>query len=189
MYKAQDLIEPGCLLVAPPGMPDARFRETVIMIMSHGEEGSWGLVINRGLGYSSTEALAAAGQHFRLDPDPELYWGGPINPGVIWVLHTADWQIAATQEITDHYSVTSHRHMFDHLRRVQPRYSRIFSGSAVWGPDQLPAEIAGESPWTSRSSWLMCQTPDPAWLLSQPNQDLWTSAISLSAQQAVRDWL
>ncbi len=64
----------GVLLVAAPTMPDARFRHSVILLLSHDQRGSVGGIINRPTRFTLKQAL----------PDfpasnATLYLGGPVD--------------------------------------------------------------------------------------------------------------
>ena len=52
MKPEYDAFKPlaGSLLAAAPGLMDPNFRETLIYLADHNEEGAFGLVMNRPLG-------------------------------------------------------------------------------------------------------------------------------------------
>jgi putative transcriptional regulator len=182
------MINVGDLLVAPPQMKDSKFRQSVILMAHTGLDGNWGLCLNKGLGVSVQQTLGRVG--IATDIDIELYWGGPLSQGVIWMLHDPSWIIESTIELTPCWSMTSHKEMFGYLEsKGVPDHWRMFSGFAAWGPGQLESEIIGEYPYSHQSSWLLCHSHDPAWAFIQEDQDLWHSSISLSGQQAISSWL
>jgi putative transcriptional regulator len=182
------VIGSGDILVAPPQMRDTRFSQSVILIIHAGDDGHWGLCLNKSMRISIGEMLNPVG--LEVDLDPEIYWGGPVNQGVIWMLHDTTWRMPATIDLSDQWAMTSHKNMFDLLAKEGlPDHWRMFSGFSAWGPGQLEAEIEGSPPWTKNSSWLICHGFDPAWAFDQDGEDLWRSSISLSGQQAVSSWL
>jgi putative transcriptional regulator len=126
-----------------------------------------------------------------LDLDVDIYWGGPVSQGIIWMLHDASWSMDTTMIIDDHWAMTSHKDMFHELAvQGTPDEWRLFSGFSVWGPGQLEGELEGQAPWTAKSSWLHCQGLTPTWSFGyDQDHDLWAAAISLSSQQAVREWI
>lgn len=180
-----NLYEPGDLLIAPPTIRDSRFAKSVIII-AHEGEGTMGFCLNR-----PTELDLASLMPGRdiLDA-PQIYWGGPVNPTTIWMLHDCTWHRHESHSIDLSWSVTSHMRMFDDFspdRRPQ-RY-RIFSGVSSWAPGQLISELEGEPPWHRDHSWLILRQPDPSWLWNTAAEDLWITATTLSGQQAVAQWL
>jgi len=182
------MIESGDILVAPPQMRDSRFAQSVIMMVHCGDDGHWGLCLNKSMNVTIGEMLNPVGLEVNLDT--EIYWGGPVNQGVIWMLHDNTWRMPSTIDLTDQWSMTSHRQMFDLLaQQGLPDHWRMFSGFAAWAPGQLEAELMGEPPWSRKSSWLICHGFDPQWAFDQDGEDLWRSSISLSSQQAVSSWL
>ena len=90
----------GQLLVAMPQMQDPRFARSVIYLCAHSEdEGAMGLVVNKLLGsltpgraLLASEARAGAA---RTRPRP-VHFGGPVDPGRGFVLHSADYHEDAT---------------------------------------------------------------------------------------------
>lgn len=181
------MIRTGDLLVAPPQMKDSRFSESVIIMVHAGRDGHWGLCLNKGLGLTVADMLTQADITVALQS--EMFWGGPVNQGVIWLLHDSDWSMPATQALNSDWSMTSHRSMFEHIDvQGEPDHWRMFSGFAAWGPGQLEAEIQGDYPWTAGSSWLTCQGFDPKWAFAQGQQHLWNNAIALCSQQTVSSW-
>jgi putative transcriptional regulator len=178
----------GDLLIAPPQILDPRFRESVVLLASAGHDGHWGLCLNRPTGTSTLELFRNLGLDHGLDS--ELYWGGPVSQGVIWMLHDQAWRMDNTIILDDQWAMTSHREMFEILTEEgTPEHFRLFSGFAAWAPGQLEGEIAGTPPWTQQSSWLVCHSLGPQWSFASDDHDLWTACISLSSQQAVREWM
>lgn len=178
----------GDLLIAPPNMLDSRFKESVIFLAHHDDSGSWGFVLNKELGSTTASLFSKVGIECALDIP--LYWGGPISPGVIWMLHDASWRMPNTVFINEEWAMTSHTTMFDVLAtQGQPKHWRLFAGLAAWGEDQLISELQGLHPWNQNHSWLLCTCPEPSWAFDQENSLLWRNSLSLSGQQAVSQWL
>lgn len=181
----ENLYLPGDLLIAPPSIRDPRFAKAVIMI-AHDGEGTMGFCLNR-----PTELdLSAVMRDPSLEPAPQIYWGGPVNPNTIWMLHDATWHRRESHTVDLYWSITSHMQMFDGFDpdRRPERY-RIFSGVSSWAPGQLISEIEGEPPWSRDHSWLILHAPDPDWLWNTEPEDLWITATTLCGQQAVAQWL
>jgi putative transcriptional regulator len=178
----------GDLLIAPPKMPDLRFRKTVLMMTHEHEVGTIALCVNR----PSTHTLQDIAKDLDLEVNINfpLYWGGPVSHGTIWMLHTAEWQCEGTIDISDDWSMTSNEAMFHHLADGDcPREFRMMFGYCSWAPGQLEAEMRGIPPWTHQSSWLVAQNPGPEWLLEQPVELLWERSTELCGKQAVASWL
>src|SRR5437899_8456435 len=100
----------GQLLVAMPQMSDQRFVRSVIYLCAHSDDsGAMGLVINKLLGALTMGELFA-----QLDIEPAgtskkhpVHFGGPVEAGRGFVLHTADYQEEATLLVADNIAVTA----------------------------------------------------------------------------------
>lgn len=183
------MIGPGDLLIAPAHMPDPRFHKAVMLLSHDTSEGSFALCLNKPLNRQVHEILESR-LDISLQLDMTLYWGGPVNPQTIWMLHDADWHTEHTIPINDLWSMTSHVSMFSHIADGDfPRYFRIFSGYAAWNVGQLEMELEGRGPWRPESSWLIANDVTPEWALDQDETQLWSQSVELSAKQAVGQWM
>jgi putative transcriptional regulator len=142
----------GQLLVAMPQMLDPRFARSVIYLCAHsGEAGAMGLVINKLLGSLTMGELFA-----QLDIEPSVvvgsrpvHFGGPVEAGRGFVLHTADYREEATLRVNGNISVTATLEVLRAISKDQgPRQSLFALGYAGWAPGQLDAEIQANG-WLS----------------------------------------
>ena len=183
-------IYPGCLLVAPPTMQDQRFDKSVILMVDHsGRGGSLGLVVNRRMGVALGDVISET--VYSPMPDIPLYWGGPVNPWGLWMLHSTEWSCDHTWPITDEWSVSSSEEIMEALTHwATPQYYRLFMGHASWSHGQLESEIKALYGRSSASSWLVAQEPSPMDLLGdEDGDDLWLEATHWSSEHAVKSWL
>src|ERR1700742_3526114 len=90
----------GQFLVAMPGMGDERFRETVIYIVGHSEDGAMGLVVNQpieDMRFADILEELELGAKDELIQMPErvrdgvVLRGGPVQRGRGFVLHSNDY--------------------------------------------------------------------------------------------------
>jgi len=141
----------GQLLVAMPQMTDPRFERWVVYLCAHSEEaGAMGLVINKLLASLTMDELFA---HLKLEPSRlnrprPVHFGGPVDPGRGFVLHSTDYREDATLTVGE-FAVTA---TLDILRAIGngegPRHSLLALGYAGWAPGQLDAEIQANG-WLS----------------------------------------
>jgi len=142
----------GQLLVAMPQMTDPRFARSVVYLCAHSEgEGAMGLVVNKLLESLSMGELFT---HLNLEPiamgrTRPVHFGGPVEPGRGFVLHTADYREEATLMVGDGFAITA---TLDILRAIGkgggPRRSLLALGYAGWAPGQLDAEMQANG-WLS----------------------------------------
>jgi putative transcriptional regulator len=148
----------GQLLIAMPAMADQRFARTLIYMCAHSPEGAMGLVVNKLMGSMTfPELLTQLGvEPPNSKADIRVHFGGPVEPGRGFVLHSRDYLQDGTLEITDNIALTS---TIDILKEIAvgggPKRNLLALGYAGWGPGQLENEIQ-----------------DNAWLNVDPSDDL-----------------
>ena len=134
----------GQLLVALDELRDPRFFHTVIYMVRHDRDGAMGLVVNRPLGEIPTvELLARLGVHDEgVRGTIRVHYGGPVEAGRGFVLHTADYMTTGSQLVADGVALTGAPEMLESIARgTGPRRSVFALGYAGWAPGQLEAEI------------------------------------------------
>jgi putative transcriptional regulator len=143
----------GQFLVAMPGMGDDRFRESVIYMVGHGDEGAMGLVINQPvedmrfvdvleeLGITETEEAIRIGHDVR---DREVLRGGPVQRGRGFVLHSPDYFREGTSyQVNDEICLTATLDILKSMAFRNAPADAVFAlGYCGWAPGQLENEIA-----------------------------------------------
>ena len=134
----------GKLLVAMPSMLDPRFEKTVVLMCSHGPEGSMGLVLNRLFGDLHFRGLLG---QFNIElpheaPDRPIYYGGPVEPVRGFVLHSSDYRQQTTTTVTPEIGMTATVETLQAIASGSgPESSLLLLGYAGWAAGQLEAEI------------------------------------------------
>ena len=134
----------GQLLVAMPNMRDPRFEKTVIYMCVHNSEGAVGLVLNRQIESITFPDLLQQLNIETEDDVPELpiHFGGPVETGRGFVLHSSDYGRSGTIMVGDVIGLTATVDILkDMAARRGPRSSMLALGYAGWGPGQLDNEI------------------------------------------------
>mgnify|MGYP000856810171 CR=1 FL=1 len=152
----------GHFLIAMPSMPDPRFARAVIFLCAHTAEGAMGLVINR-----LFEPLDFAELMSQLDievdassQDVRVHFGGPVEAGRGFVLHSADYSSDGTMAISPDISLTATVDILKALAEgTGPKRCFLALGYAGWAPGQLDAELQA-------NGWL--HAPGDADLLFSP---------------------
>ena len=134
----------GQLLVAMPGMKDARFEKSVIYICAHSTEGAMGLVVNKPCEEITFPDLLEqlgieeSGASDRID----LQFGGPVESSRGFVLHSPDYLRDASLVVDQDVALTA---TIDILKAIAsgsgPSRILLAIGYAGWGPGQLDTEI------------------------------------------------
>jgi putative transcriptional regulator len=163
----------GQMLVAMPQMLDERFVKTVIYMCAHTEDGAMGLVVNKILEDIDFPDLL---DQLDLNPaaggtDIRVHFGGPVESGRGFVLHSSDYQQDATMVIDEQIALTA---TTDILRDIAegdgPQSSLLALGYAGWGPGQLDSEIQA-------NGWLSVDA-DPGLIFGNEPDKIWQGALA-----------
>jgi putative transcriptional regulator len=167
----------GQLLVAAPSMGDPRFYQTVIMLVRHDRTGAMGIVVNRPLQERPLAALlealgeradAAAG-------NVRIFAGGPVQPELGFVLHSAEYRRAETLEIDGQVAMTSSREILrDIAANRGPKQSLVAFGYAGWAPGQLEGELM-QGVWFTASA-------DAKLIFEEERGRVWENAVTRRTQ-------
>ena len=148
-------------LVATGKMRDPRFANTVIVMLKNDESGSFGLVINKPLGFIPLGSLInkvedqSSKQNELYNVKVPIYWGGPVEENIILVLHSKEYQVENTKKYKDISVSSGYKILLEIADEKGPKKSLILIGYAGWGSGQLEGEMEGEG-----------------WILSEINTDL-----------------
>ncbi len=139
----------GKLLIAMPFLPDPRFSHTVIYVCGHDDQGAMGLIVNKGLPAVTFEELLAQMEVDISDLQNQVpvHYGGPVDVGRGFVLHSSDYTSESTVLIENGFSMTA---TLDILRAMAlnegPQQTLLALGYVGWGSGQLEHEIQ-ENGW------------------------------------------
>ena len=159
-------------LISMPHLTDTFFEKSVIYICEHDAQGAMGLLVNRPLASAKVanilEALGIGPEdkhiHFQ-----EVFFGGPVQPNLGFVLHSSDYEIDGTVQVSEAVSLTTN---FDIVRDIKkgrgPEQFRFTLGYAGWGPEQLDREIAN-------GDWLVIPAATD-FIFDKPDQVKWKEA-------------
>ena len=136
----------GQLLVATDDLHDSRFGRSVVYMLRHDVAGALGLIVNRPVGaVPLARVLESLGREADgASGDIRVHYGGPMEPGRGFVLHTSEWTGGDSRVVHGGVAVTSDPAIFDAIARgTGPRRALFAAGYAGWAPGQLEAEIQG----------------------------------------------
>ena len=142
----------GQFLVAMPEMTDQRFKETVVYLVGHGDEGAMGLVVNQSLndlrfGDILTELkLGDPDQLIRLSADVRertVLRGGPVEKGRGFVLHSSDYfRNGNSYAVSDDVCLTATLDVLQAIAfKTEPSNAIFALGYCGWSPGQLESEL------------------------------------------------
>lgn len=147
----------GQFLISEADLTDPNFFQTVVLMISHNDEGAFGLVVNR----RAEANLGDVVEGFEESPakDIPIYVGGPVQQQFLFVLHTG-----LPEELrSDHSLIPVEEVVFEPVFQTLEDYLKIewaalpeslrpkihlFAGYAGWAPGQLEGELE-EGAWTT----------------------------------------
>ncbi len=155
----------GRLLVATPGLADANFFRSVVLIVEHTDDGAAGVVLNRP---SETDLVKGPLESWRpLAAEPQLVFvGGPVAPdsAVCLARSAPDSEPPGWQPVVGGLGVLDLAREIGEVREGVDRL-RVFAGYAGWGPGQLEDEL-------ETGSWYVVDADPEDALTSMPGA-LW----------------
>ena len=140
-HRSSAPLEKGVLLVAAPELRDPHFYQTVILIITYGKDGAFGLLINKPTEINMRKAL----------PDititkkglPPLYIGGPVDRSKLFILFTSDTRVPGSQNITGSIYFSYDKETAKKLLQDSNSANKVraYAGYTGWAPGQLESEI------------------------------------------------
>ena len=163
----------GQLLIAMPNMRDPRFEKTVIYMCVHNAEGAMGLVVNKQIESISFPQLLEQLEIETSDAPPgiRIHFGGPVESGRGFVLHSADYGKSGTIAVNDSIALTATVDILRDMAQSRgPAHSILALGYAGWGPGQLDGEL-------QQNAWLSV-TADESLIFGEDVDSAWDRAIA-----------
>ena len=169
-------LEAPFLLIATPQVLDPFFTKSVVLLLHHDDEGSFGFNLNRPTTVSVSEILEDLEIKWTGDPSLCAFLGGPVQPQLGTVLFGDD--NAQPSEVADDetttclipgLAMTQHIGDLTGLARNPPEGMRLYLGYAGWGAGQLMAEIL-------RNDWIVGPIVEALLFSSDPGS-LWSRAL------------
>ena len=163
----------GQLLIASPELRQPAFDHAVILLAKHTRDGAFGIVINRpGKMLPIADLLTAFGADTSgVNGDIQVFIGGPVDPGIGFVLHSSEYQTSDTLDIDGRVALTIAP---DVLRDIGlgkgPRKSLATFGYAGWALAQFDNELA-------HGVWIN-MPEDPLLVFDEDRAKLWDEALA-----------
>lgn len=159
-----DIALAGSLLLAHPHLRDPNFANSVVLMTTHEEQGSLGVVLNRSTGKRLGE-LSAEFADSTLSGVP-VYSGGPVSPNQIIL---AAWK-ALPEEGQFQLFFGMEPLVAESKMQTDPELTvRAFQGYAGWGEGQLVGEL-------DDNAWVVCDVDGEA-LNDLEGRELWMKLI------------
>lgn len=167
-------LAPG-FLVAAPGLKDPSFRESVVLLVDHRDEGSLGFVVNRPADVSFQNVL----EDLELveengdAPDVPVLVGGPVAPHTGWIVYDPRLRSVPEEariDVSAHVQVSASKAVLEALARASDGERHLLVlGYAGWGAGQLDEEF-------KEGSWIPVDL-NASVIFDTPYEDRWSAAL------------
>lgn len=175
----------GQFLVADLDLTEAPFHRSVVLVLDHGSEGAFGLVVNRPLGLTAAQIVDDTGlevSHPERKGKIPLYGGGPVEPQAVFILHSgipAPWKSPSVREVRPGLwfepSFPAIRpYVTGRTEDLPPDdvpLIRLYLGYAGWGEGQLEAEL-------DRGAWQVIEARADL-VFHTPPETIWKRAMEI----------
>lgn len=163
-------------LVAMPNMMDPFFKQSVIYICEHNEEGAMGLMINMPIELTVGKML----KQVEIEPaypqsQPEslqkpVFTGGPVAENRGFILHRTKDHYESSITMTPDIAVTTSKDILSVLgTEAEPKGYLVALGYSAWEAGQLESEL-GENAWLTIEA-------DSDLIFNTPTHEKWQKAI------------
>jgi putative transcriptional regulator len=169
----------GVLLIASAEIRDPRFQRAVVLLLRHDSAGAFGIIINHPLGERPLAAVLsdAAGKGAEADNDSavegtiRVFLGGPVQPQLGFVVHSADYRRRQTLNVSDDLAMTASPEVLrDIAQHRGPVKYLLALGYAGWGAGQLEGEVA-------RHGWFTAPA-EPGIVFDAERSTVWDKALA-----------
>lgn len=135
----------GVFLVASPALRDPNFRQTVVLLCEHNDEGALGFVVNRPTAMNLSEVLPQV-PIMEAQKHP-LFSGGPVQTNQVMVLYRLNELPEGSHTVIDGVCLGGDFTILDRILtdKAAGEGFRAFAGYSGWGPGQLENEMKSGS--------------------------------------------
>ena len=156
----------GIILISEPSLKDFYFRQSVVLLAEHNEEGTFGVIVNKPINTRLDEVIKG----FR-GYDFPVYLGGPVKNDCIFFIHSHP-------DIEDSLRIIDGLYWGGSLDAIQTLIEagkitendiRFYLGYSGWNPNQLDREISEKSWVLSHASIQEVINPNP--------EELWSNYL------------
>lgn len=171
MEKRRTKPKQGSILISEPSLRDFYFRQSVILLAEHNEEGSFGVIINKPIEARLKDIIRGFSSY-----NLPVYLGGPVKTDSIFFIHTRD-DIAQSLPIMQGLywggDLDTIREMLK-KKLMSPGEIRFFVGYSGWSPNQLDREL-------KERSWVLSHTTVKEIINDHPER-LWSTYLKNMGQ-------
>jgi putative transcriptional regulator len=160
------------ILIAMPHMDSPYFKESVIFMCEHNNDGAMGLIVNKPLDDQILEKVLVqlnVNSNETFQPFSDIYFGGPVmfDRGIL--LHKYQIELYESVKLSDNFYLSSDKKAFKSIAENPDNKSRFFLGHSGWSNGQLESEI-------ENGDWIVQET-SPEFIFDVPEDKMWIMAL------------
>ena len=127
-------------LVAMPSITDPIFKQSLVLICDDNKDGTMGLIINKPI---NNDNIILMQNNYALSLEKsKIYFGGPVNMDVGFVLHDSNYRTEQTLNISKNLCLTSNDRVINDIKKDNGPNNFLFTlGYSGWDKNQLNDEI------------------------------------------------
>jgi putative transcriptional regulator len=159
--------DPGKILISEPFLLDYYFKRSVILLVDHNEEGSFGVIMNKPLSINLNEVINDFPEF-----EASIYLGGPVENDSIFFLHTLGDQIEGSIEVVEGLYWGGDMEIVKEmiaLKTITTDQIRFYVGYSGWTSNQLDEEL-------ERNSWVV-SNESSKYLLNTNADKMWAKSL------------
>lgn len=149
MPDNNDIPARGKILISKPSLSDGFFARSVVLLVDHNAEGSFGFVVNKPSEVKLNEITTEFGSK-----DLRVFLGGPVMMDNLYYLHTRGNDIRNSVPVINGLWWGGDLEVVKELLlsgNLQPGEIRFYIGYSGWSPKQLDRELS-ENAWIVRKA-------------------------------------
>lgn len=166
MEKPRIKPKQGSILISEPSLRDFYFRQSVILLAEHNEDGTFGVIINKPIEARLKDFI----QGFSGFNMP-VYLGGPVKTDSVFFIHThseIENSVPIMQGLYWGGDLDIVKNMIKH-KSLSPDEIRFYIGYSGWSPNQLDREL-------KEKSWVLSQATVKEVITAHP-ENLWSNYL------------
>lgn len=168
----------GDILVSQPTLVDNFFKQSIVMLANHDEEGSFGFILNKPANIKLSD-LKVGFSNF----DAEIYLGGPVQLNSLFFVHSKGNLIEESLKVAEGVYWGGNIDQVNRLLEqgeIAKNEIRFYIGYSGWQPGQLANEL-------SENSWILLNSRKQH-VFGQSHQNVWKNLV-LSLGTEYADWI
>lgn len=160
-------------LIAMPSLTDKYFKQSVVYLCEHDEQGAMGFIVNYPVKLTIQELLKSA-ESIEHVPNPPLneavFLGGPLEMDRGFVLHTPTLNDSQSTALNEQLMMSNSNKILSILGTEEaPEKYMVTLGYASWDKGQLEEEI-------SQNQWLTIECENDI-IFNTPIEQRWSSSL------------